>query len=184
MAFRILKTRLDWARESDRPSSGDALVIPANERLWMLAGPGLDIKKEHGKELEVEAVRQGPVEPGTAVATPCQAIGYGILIHAVVMGQDFLWIPGAGKRAVASSLDIACRQKAASMVWYPLYRGTRGRREEPAREMLGALLESLQEGNAPDRIHVLYADEEEKKLLHETFVHLLSHPPTDAFPAA
>ncbi len=176
MAFRILRTKLSWTSEGEKPVSGDALVIPANERLWMLAGPGLDMKKEHGKEIEVEAVRQGPAEPGMAVATPGDALGYRMLIHAVVMGQDFLWIPGAGKMAVASSLDIARRQKAAGMVWYPLYRGTRGRREEPAREMLSALLEGLQEGNAPESIQVLYSDDDEKKLLHETFVRLLSQP--------
>lgn len=176
MAFRILKTKLTWLPESERPASGEVLVIPANERLWMIAGPGLDIRKAHGKELEIEAVRQGPVEPGRAIATQGSPLGYRLLIHAVVMGQDFMWIPGAGRKAVASLLELARQHKATGMIWYPLYRGTRGRREEPAREMLGALLEGLQEGGGPDGIQMLYSDDEEKKLLHETFVHLLSHP--------
>jgi hypothetical protein len=174
MAFRILGTRVDWLLEGEKPASGDVLVIPANDHLWMLSGPGLDLKKTHGKEIEIDAVRQGPLESGQVAVTAGSRCGYRWLHHAVVMAKDLTWIAGAGHAAARESILIAKRASAASVVFYPLYRGVHGRHEQPAGEMLSGLLDGLDGGSGIKTVSVLYQTAEEKALLHGTFLQLLS----------
>lgn len=173
MAFRILGTRIEWLAATDLPREGEVLVIPANDHFWMLSGPGLEIKKRFGKEIEIEAVRQGPVEAGVVVATGGAASGYRWIYHAAVMGQDLNWIPGSGETAVRAAIDRAVRDKATSMIFHPLYQGAHGRREGPVREMIAGFLAALAEGSAVKSIQVLYEGAEEKALLQETFLKLL-----------
>jgi hypothetical protein len=174
MAFRILGTRVEWLPEGERPAAGDVLVIPANDHLWMLSGPGLDLKKAHGKEIEIEAVRQGPLETGQIAVTAGSPCGYRWLHHAVVMGKDLVWVEGAGRAAARESIGIAKRASAAGIVFFPLYRGVHGRHEQPAREMLAGLLDGLDGVTGIKTVSVLYQSAEEKALLHETFLQLLS----------
>jgi hypothetical protein len=176
MAFRLYGTRIDWLAETERPRTGEVLVIPANDHLWMLNGPGLELKKAYGKELELEAVRQGPIEPGQVVATDGRALGFRALYHAAVMGQDAAWIEGAGGTAMAAAIDRAIREKAVELVCYPLYRGAHGRKEAPAREMLAGLFGAVREGIPLKQIRVLYLTADEKTMLHEIFLRLLSRP--------
>ena len=177
MAFRILGTRVEWLPEAERPATGDVLVIPANDHLWMLSGPGLEIKKKFGKEVELEAVRLGPLQDGEVAVTAASFLGYKALYHAVVMKQDFSWCEGAGRRAIAAALARANRDKVNAMIVYPLWRGAHGRREGPAREMLSGLFEGLTGGSSIRTIHVLHGAADEKALLHETFLQLLASPP-------
>lgn len=174
MAFRILGTRVDWLAEGDRPPTGDVLVIPANDHLWMLSGPGLDLKKAHGKEIEIEAVRLGPLEAGRVAVTPGRLCGYRWLHHAVVMGKDMIWVAGAGRAAARESIEIAKQASAGGVVIHPLYRGVHGRHELPAREMLAGLLDGLGDASGIKTVSVLYQGADEKTLLHETFLQLLS----------
>ncbi len=174
MAFRILGTRVDWLPEAQRPAAGDVLVIPANDHLWMLSGPGLELRKTHGKEVEIDAVRQGPMEAGQVAVTPGSLCGFRWLHHAVVMSKEMTWTEGAGRTAARESLTIASRASAASVVFYPLYRGAHGRHEKPAREMLAGLLDGLDGGSGIQTVTVLYQAAEEKALLHETFLQLLA----------
>jgi hypothetical protein len=176
MAFRLYGTRIDWLAEAERPRTGDVLMIPANEHLWMLSGPGLEIKKSLGKEMELAAVRQGPVEAGRIVVTDGGPLGYRSLYHATVMGQDGVWIAGAGERAMAAAVERAVRDKAAELICYPLYRGAHGRREPPAREMLAGLFTAVGEGVSLKLVRVLFQTAEEKAMLHETFLRLLAEP--------
>jgi len=176
MAFHILNTRLEWLEESQRPASGEALVIPANDHLWMLSGPGLELKRGHGKEFELAAVRLGPLEPGEVAVTAAEAAGFRWLFHAVVMGQDQKWAAGSGYRAARGVVERAAREKVSSLMAYPLYRGVHGKREEAAREMLSGYLEALQEPNTLRQVGILYHDAEEKSLLQETLVRLLGAP--------
>ncbi len=175
MAFRILQTRLEWKPEAEEPASHEILVIPANDRLWMLSGPGLEIKKRFGKEIEAEAARQGPVAPGEIVSTPGGKTGYTRLYHAVVMGQDQHWIPGAGEHAIVAACVQADREKAASMVVHPLYRGVHGKREAAAQEMLAGFLSSLEKGTTLRVVSILWGQPDEKEMLHQMFLHLLGH---------
>ena len=47
----------------------DALVVPANESLFMTAGAAASVKRHGGDQIERDAVDQGPGAPGTAIAT-------------------------------------------------------------------------------------------------------------------
>lgn len=173
MSFHIVDTRISWLVAERPPASGEVLVIPANDLLWMGSGPGLELKKERGKEFELEAVRQGPIAPGEIAVTSGEPIGYRFLFHAVVMGQDLHWIEGAGRKAVAGILRRATAEKVKTIHSFPLYRGTHGDRAAAAREMLGAYLQILEQGSPIEHIHVLVADEQERSLLQGLFLQLL-----------
>lgn len=174
MSFHVVNSRLVWLPESKRPKSGAALAIPSNDHLWMIAGPGLELKKAHGKELELEAVRQGPIEIGSVAVTSGEAIGFGHLFHVAVTGQDLQWVPGAGNKAAEALLDRAARSKIEDLLVYPFYRGTHAARPEAAREMLGGFLRVMERGITVKTVQVLVADAEEQRLLHDIFLQLLS----------
>lgn len=176
MAFHLYGTHVEWLSESDLPRSGEALVVPANDHLWMLSGPGLAMRKAHGKEIELEAVRQGPVAPGSVVSTAGAVLGFRLLYHAVVMGQDLAWVEGSGGPAMKTVVSQALRDKVSTLVCYPFYRGAHGRKEGPAREMLGGLFGAVTERVSLSRIQFLFETPQEKTLLHETFLRLLSEP--------
>ncbi len=66
----------------------DAIANAANNRLWMGAGVAGAIKRAGGEEIEREAVAQGPIEVGDAVATGAGRLKAHYVIHGAVMGQD------------------------------------------------------------------------------------------------
>lgn len=66
----------------------DAIVVGANESLFMTAGAAASVKRLGGDEIEREAVEQGPVPPGSAVATTAGSLAAGYVIHAVAVGHD------------------------------------------------------------------------------------------------
>lgn len=174
MSFHIVKSRVAWLSESKRPKSGPALAIPSNDHLWMISGPGLDLKKAHGKELELEAVRQGPVELGSVAVTAGEGTGFTHLFHVAVTGQDLQWAPGAGDKGAEALLDRAVRMKIEELLVYPFYRGTHAARPEAAREMLGGFIRVMERGIPVKTVNVLVADAEEQRLLHEIFLQILA----------
>lgn len=174
MSFHVVKSRLAWLPESKLPKHGAALAIPSNDHLWMISGPGLDLKKIHGKELELEAVRLGPVETGTVAVTPGDVTGFANLFHVAVTGQDLRWVEGAGDKAAEALLERAVRMKIEDLLVYPFYRGTHAVRPEAAREMLGGFLRVMERGISVKTVQVLVADAEEQRLLHDIFLQLLA----------
>ena len=66
----------------------DALVNAANNHLWMGGGVAGALKRAGGKEIEAEAVSQGPILVGEAVVTGAGRLKARYIIHAAVMGQD------------------------------------------------------------------------------------------------
>ncbi|MGH2446958.1 MAG: macro domain-containing protein [Candidatus Limnocylindria bacterium] len=66
----------------------DALVVAANESLFMTAGPAASVKRHGGLEIEHAAVDQGPIAPGQAVATTAGTLAATYVIHAVAVGHD------------------------------------------------------------------------------------------------
>jgi len=65
-----------------------AIVNAANNHFWMGAGVAGAIKKKGGKEIEDEAVKQGPKPVGEAIVTKAGKLKAKYVIHAAVMGQD------------------------------------------------------------------------------------------------
>jgi O-acetyl-ADP-ribose deacetylase len=66
----------------------DAIANAANNHLWMGSGVAGAIKRAGGDEIEREAVAQGPIDVGEAVATGAGRLPARWVIHGAVMGQD------------------------------------------------------------------------------------------------
>lgn len=82
----------------------DALVVGATESLFMNAGPGASVARRGGVQIERSAVEQGPIAPGTAVATTAGSLAAGYVIHAVAVGHDRRADPERLRRAVRAAL--------------------------------------------------------------------------------
>jgi O-acetyl-ADP-ribose deacetylase (regulator of RNase III) len=84
----------------------DALVVPANESLFMTAGPAAAVKRAGGEEVELAAVEQGPIQPGSAVATAGGRLAAPYVIHAVAVGHDLVADPERLASALRSALSL------------------------------------------------------------------------------
>lgn len=85
----------------------DAIIVPANESLFM-TGPTASVLKRHaGDEVEREAVSQGPIPAGSVVVTSAGHLAASILIHAVGVGHDLRADAQQLKRALDTALTRA-----------------------------------------------------------------------------
>jgi O-acetyl-ADP-ribose deacetylase (regulator of RNase III) len=85
----------------------DAVVVAASESLFMTAGAATTVKRHAGDEVERAAVEQGPIAPGTAIATPGGDLPAPYVIHAVAVGHDRVADPGTLTSAVRAALGFA-----------------------------------------------------------------------------
>jgi O-acetyl-ADP-ribose deacetylase (regulator of RNase III) len=85
----------------------DAIANAANDHLWMGAGVAGAIKRAGGDEIEREAVAQGPIPVGTAVATSGGRLRARHVIHGAVMGQDLRTSAGLIEQTTRSCLELA-----------------------------------------------------------------------------
>jgi O-acetyl-ADP-ribose deacetylase (regulator of RNase III) len=94
----------------------DAVANAANDRLWMGAGVAGALKHAGGEEIEREAIAQGPIELGSAVATTAGRLRARWVIHGAVMGQDLRTSADLVRRTTHSCLEVAdelgCRSLA------------------------------------------------------------------------
>lgn len=85
----------------------DALVVSANETLFMTGGPAAAVKRRGGGDIELAAVEQGPVAPGSAIVTHAGTLAAGYVIHAVAVGHDRVADPGRLTAATEAALALA-----------------------------------------------------------------------------
>jgi O-acetyl-ADP-ribose deacetylase (regulator of RNase III) len=85
----------------------DAIANAANNHLWMGSGVAGAIKRAGGEEIESEAVAQGPIEVGDAVATGAGRLTARWVIHGAVMGQDLRTNAGLVARTTRRCLEVA-----------------------------------------------------------------------------
>jgi O-acetyl-ADP-ribose deacetylase (regulator of RNase III) len=94
----------------------DAVANAANDRLWMGAGVAGALKRAGGEEIEREAMSQGPIPLGSAVATTAGRLPARLVIHGAVMGQDLRTDGDLVRRTTRSCLELAdelgCRSLA------------------------------------------------------------------------
>jgi O-acetyl-ADP-ribose deacetylase (regulator of RNase III) len=94
----------------------DAVANAANDRLWMGAGVAGALKRAGGEEIEREAMAQGPIELGSAVATTAGRLPARWVIHGAVMGQDLRTNADLVRRTTRSCLELSdelgCRSLA------------------------------------------------------------------------
>jgi O-acetyl-ADP-ribose deacetylase (regulator of RNase III) len=140
----------------------DAIIVPANESLFMTGALARTVKRSAGDAIELEAVRQGPVEAGTAVITGGGNLAASYVIHAVAVGHE----RGDRARLVAaldSAFEMAARLSLVRVAMTPigLERGAfsadeaataladvlsdRGRRGEPLPKSLVVAVSSREE---------------------------------------
>ncbi len=104
-------------REGDIAAvEAEAIANAANDRLWMGAGVAGALKRAGGDEIEREAVAQGPIPRGTAVATTAGRLGARYVIHGAVMGQDLTTDADLVRATTRACLELAdelgCRSLA------------------------------------------------------------------------
>jgi O-acetyl-ADP-ribose deacetylase len=85
----------------------DAVVIPANESLFMTAPVAASVKRRAGAEVETEAVARAPVPAGSALVTGGGRLAAPYVIHAVGVGHDLQRDPKQLRRALEAALDAA-----------------------------------------------------------------------------
>jgi O-acetyl-ADP-ribose deacetylase (regulator of RNase III) len=93
----------------------DAIANAANNHLWMGAGVAGAIKRAGGEEIEREAVAQGPIAVGDAVATMGGRLKAQHVIHGAVMGQDLRTDADIVARTTRRVLDVADELGATSL---------------------------------------------------------------------
>jgi O-acetyl-ADP-ribose deacetylase (regulator of RNase III) len=93
----------------------DAIANAANNHLWMGAGVAGAIKRAGGEEIEQEAVAQGPIAVGDAVATGGGRLKAQHVIHGAVMGQDLRTNAELVAQTTRRSLELADELGARSL---------------------------------------------------------------------
>ena len=93
----------------------EAIANAANNHLWMGSGVAGALKRAGGEEIEREAVQQGPIEIGEAVATGAGRLRARWVIHGAVMGQDLRTNAELVRRTTESCLRVADELGAESL---------------------------------------------------------------------
>lgn len=98
----------------------DAVVVPSTESLFMTTGSAAAVKRAAGEEVEMAAVRLGPVEPGSAVVTPAGRLPAAHVIHAVAVGHDLKADAARLRGAIDAALGIAEELELSRVAFAPL----------------------------------------------------------------
>ena len=138
----------------------DAVVNAANNHLWMGSGVAGAIKARGGEEIEREAMKLGPIEPGQAVTTTAGRLSARYCIHAAAMGQDLVTSPGLISKATRSALAEAARIGLDSVAFPALGTGVGGFPAEAcARLMVAATLSHGRTSPKPGSVTFVLRDE-------------------------
>jgi O-acetyl-ADP-ribose deacetylase (regulator of RNase III) len=118
----------------------DAVANAANDHLWMGAGVAGALKRAGGDEIEREAMANGPIAVGDAVATGAGRLPARWVIHGAVMGQDLRTNAELVERTTRSVLRVADELGAESLALPAFGTGVGGfPLVECARLMVGAV---------------------------------------------
>jgi O-acetyl-ADP-ribose deacetylase (regulator of RNase III) len=132
------RVRLTIAQGDIATQGVDAVVNAANSGLWMGSGVAGALKRAGGADIERDAMRQGPIEPGEAVITTAGTLAAKHVIHAAAMGEDLHTNAELIRRATEATLDLAEREGLTSIAFPALGTGVGGfAPAECARVMLG-----------------------------------------------
>lgn len=127
----------------------DAILVPANESLFMTTPVGRAVRLRAGESVERDAVQQGPVEAGTAVVTGGGDLATPYVIHVVGVGHDLRADPERLERAIDAALQLASRMGLSRLAVAPIG-AERGAFElqEAARAMADVLARRAEAGAA------------------------------------
>jgi O-acetyl-ADP-ribose deacetylase (regulator of RNase III) len=168
-----MHTRVEIALSTAGLPEADGLLLPTNDYLWMAAGPALELKTQAGEEVEIEAVRQGPIALGEVVATAAGSLALSGILHAAVMGQDLHLQEEAAAQAIRKGLAAAGKRKWSRLLVHSFLATGRGTHREVAARVLGALVDELLEGGSLREVTLLASDEAEHGLLHDAMLRII-----------
>jgi O-acetyl-ADP-ribose deacetylase (regulator of RNase III) len=134
----------------------DAIVNAANISLWMSTGVGGAIKRAGGESIEFEAIRQGPVEQGTAVVTHGGILPVRAIIHAVSLDRERRTSGPAIESAVSAAMAQARELGITSIAFPALGTGVGG---FPLDEAAAITVRTVREElpSCPTISHVIFA---------------------------
>ncbi len=120
----------------------EAIVNAANNELWMGGGVAGAIKAAGGVEIELEAMAQGPIEPGSAVATsagrlplPTRWVIHAATMPAATLVTDEVLIRSATRSALKRADEVGAKSVALPALGtgvggFPIERAARVMAEE------------------------------------------------------
>jgi O-acetyl-ADP-ribose deacetylase (regulator of RNase III) len=142
----------------------DALVVPANESLFMTTGAAASVKRRGGEEIELAAIEQGPIAPGTAIATPGGTLAAPYVIHAVAVGHDLRADPERLSAAAEAALALCTpmQLRRIAIAGLGTERGTFAP-EEAARTLVTAVREHAETHALPESVVFVLATPNEAR---------------------
>lgn len=149
--------------------NADAIVNPANNQGFMGGGVAFAIKKKGGEIIEKQAIAKSPYEIGDAIITTGGKLKAKYVIHAGVMGMDFITDENKIRNSTLNSLKRAEELKLKSIA-FPSFGTGVGRipAEKSANAMFKAVKEHLKkESSLKEILFVLYNDEIYKRFEQE-----------------
>ena len=148
----------------------DAIVNAANNHLWMGSGVAGAIKRKGGQIVEDEAVAQGPIEPGEAVATTAGELPHTYVIHAAGMGQDLKTSEELVYLSTLNSLDLAEELGLESVAFPAIGTGVGGLSiTDCARAMHRALDEFAPDAESIAEVHFVIFNREDTEKFKSVF---------------
>jgi len=118
----------------------DAVANAANDALWMGAGVAGALKRAGGEDIEREAMAQGPIAVGDAIATSGGTLPARWVIHGAVMSQDLRTSGQFVEESTRSVLRVAEELGARSLALPAFGTGVGGYPlEDCARVMIGVV---------------------------------------------
>ena len=139
----------------------DAIANAANNHLWMGAGVAGAIKRAGGEEIEQEAVAQGPIAVGDAVATSGGRLKARHVIHGAVMGQDLRTDADLVAQTTRRSLELADELGARSLALPAFGTGVGGFPLAECAEILVREVRAYEPASLERVVFAVYGDEAE-----------------------
>jgi len=168
IAFRLHPITIEIVQGDIAAETTDAVVNAANNHFWMGGGVAGALKARGGADIEVDAMAQGPVEPGECVVTNGGALPARYVVHAAVMGQDLQTSGELIGRATRNTLQTAELHRLSSVSFPAFGTGVGGfPLETCARIMIEAVRQHVPEASSltlvrfvlfSDRAHRIFTD--------------------------
>jgi O-acetyl-ADP-ribose deacetylase (regulator of RNase III) len=132
----------------------DAIANAANDALWMGAGVAGALKRAGGEQIEREAMAQGPIPVGEAIATTGGRLQARWVIHGAVMGRDLRTSGELVERTTRSVLDVAEELGAHSLAVPAFGTGVGG---FPLEDCARVMVRAVREHEPRTLDHVVFA---------------------------
>jgi O-acetyl-ADP-ribose deacetylase len=132
----------------------EAIANAANDALWMGAGVAGALKRAGGEQIEREAMAQGPIPVGEAIATTGGRLQARWVIHGAVMGQDLRTSGALVERTTRSVLDVAEELGAHSLAVPAFGTGVGG---FPLEDCARVMVRAVREHEPRTLDHVVFA---------------------------